>query len=203
MAKKRQQHQGDKTSKPIKHEQSGSSFKRAVAYLFVGILGEFMRYSLCHVLSYLWMFYASAVVFSVINRYHIAEMFENDRHFSHLSSLEREMTFRTEMVWSTMLYCPLLVCISDFCCFQGLYYSYYKTVIQAPSFIDGLMTIMHDNTTEFPDTINTLKRFNLYPEVNAFNPIVIERPHVYEILFCRLLSVVSSDSTFRRLLTWT
>ena len=40
-------------------------------------------------------------------------------------------------------------------------------MIESETFLQGLNQIMYDNITEYPQTINTLKRFNLYPEVSV------------------------------------
>ena len=48
---------------------------------------------------------------------------------------------------------------------MGLYYSYFKTIVEAKTFAGGLDQLVRNNVTEYPDTINVLKRFNLYPEV--------------------------------------
>uniref|UniRef100_A0A8C7P351 C-mannosyltransferase DPY19L1 n=1 Tax=Oncorhynchus mykiss TaxID=8022 RepID=A0A8C7P351_ONCMY len=85
-----------------------------------------------------------AVLAGLLHWAHLTNLFENDKHFSHLSSIEKEMAFRTEM---------------------GLYYSYFKIFINAPSFLHGLHLIMNDRFSEYPLVINALKRFNLYPEV--------------------------------------
>ena len=107
---------------------------------------------------------------------HLAALFENDRFFSHLSPLERELSFRTEMVCvcvsSNMLYSLFnphslthSASLSHSPSHQGMYYSYYKRMVEAPTLSGGVASILQDNLTEYPDTINTLQRFNLLPEV--------------------------------------
>ncbi|XP_069030044.1 protein C-mannosyl-transferase DPY19L3 isoform X2 [Embiotoca jacksoni] len=69
---------------------------------------------------------------------------ENLLWFSQLTEVEREISFRTEC---------------------GLYYSYYKQMLQAPSIQEGLSELIHDNLTESKRTINLLQRMNVYQEV--------------------------------------
>ena len=56
---------------------------------------------------------------------------------SFLQEVEREISFRTE---------------------QGLYYSYYKQLLNAPSLSSGLEQLQADNLTESTNTINILQR---------------------------------------------
>uniref|UniRef100_A0A7N8XSC3 Zinc finger protein 507 n=1 Tax=Mastacembelus armatus TaxID=205130 RepID=A0A7N8XSC3_9TELE len=75
---------------------------------------------------------------------YVATLHENDLWFSNIKEVEREISFRTEC---------------------GLYYSYYKQMLQAPSVQEGLSDLIHDNLTESRRTINLLQRMNIYQEV--------------------------------------
>ncbi|ESO01049.1 hypothetical protein HELRODRAFT_82169, partial [Helobdella robusta] len=77
-------------------------------------------------------------------RFYLSHLFENEYFFSHLSELEREISFKSE---------------------AGFYYSFYKNLINETSLIDGLKKLTNDSSIEYPDVINALQRFNIYPEV--------------------------------------
>ncbi|XP_041353948.1 probable C-mannosyltransferase DPY19L3 [Gigantopelta aegis] len=69
---------------------------------------------------------------------------ENQMFFTGIKEVEREISFRTE---------------------SGLYYSYYKQMVNAKSISSGIQSLIHDNLTEYPSTINILERMNIYQEV--------------------------------------
>uniref|UniRef100_A0A5K4FEI5 C-mannosyltransferase dpy-19 n=1 Tax=Schistosoma mansoni TaxID=6183 RepID=A0A5K4FEI5_SCHMA len=102
-----------------------------------------------------------AITAGYLHCFHVSNLHENDLFFSHLSNLERELTFRTEM---------------------GFYYSYFKQIVLASTFVEGFNSLLTDTRTEYPpylsvvnDTdirknnqcvnLNAIERFNLYPEL--------------------------------------
>ncbi|XP_042584088.1 probable C-mannosyltransferase DPY19L3 isoform X3 [Cyprinus carpio] len=90
---------------------------------------------------------AGLLLAGVIGLFHawcVYSIHENLLWFSQLKEVEREISFRTEC---------------------GLYYSYYKQMLKAPSIQQGLYELIHDNTTESKRTINILQRMNIYQEV--------------------------------------
>ncbi|XP_027999198.2 probable C-mannosyltransferase DPY19L3 isoform X2 [Eptesicus fuscus] len=87
---------------------------------------------------------AVALCAGLLTSVYLATLHENDLWFSNIKEVEREISFRTEC---------------------GLYYSYYKQMLQAPSLVHGFRGLMYDNKTESMRTINLLQRMNIYQEV--------------------------------------
>ncbi|XP_068755171.1 protein C-mannosyl-transferase DPY19L3-like isoform X2 [Montipora capricornis] len=102
-----------------------------------------------------------AVIVGVKYALYVRELHENNLWFSNIGQVEREISFRTE---------------------AGLYFSYYKQIVLAPSFFKGVNDLMHDNKTEHLRTINILERFNIYQEVilaALYRILPIEMEYVY------------------------
>ncbi|XP_075694505.1 protein C-mannosyl-transferase DPY19L3 isoform X2 [Rhinoderma darwinii] len=85
-----------------------------------------------------------ALCLGLATSYYVATLHENDLWFSSIKEVEREISFRTEC---------------------GLYYSYYKQMLHAPSITQGITDLIYDNNTESMRTINILERMNVYQEV--------------------------------------
>ncbi|XP_070354457.1 protein C-mannosyl-transferase DPY19L3 isoform X5 [Equus asinus] len=85
-----------------------------------------------------------ALCIGLLTSVYLATLHENDLWFSNIKEVEREISFRTEC---------------------GLYYSYYKQMLQAPTLMQGFHGLMYDNKTESMRTINLLQRMNIYQEV--------------------------------------
>ncbi|XP_066440023.1 protein C-mannosyl-transferase DPY19L3 [Eleutherodactylus coqui] len=85
-----------------------------------------------------------ALCLGLLTSYYVATLHENDLWFSSIKEVEREISFRTEC---------------------GLYYSYYKQMLHAPSIAQGIADLIYDNKTESMRTINILERMNVYQEV--------------------------------------
>ncbi|XP_042826482.1 protein C-mannosyl-transferase DPY19L3 isoform X2 [Panthera onca] len=85
-----------------------------------------------------------ALCIGLLTSVYLATLHENDLWFSNIKEVEREISFRTEC---------------------GLYYSYYKQMLQAPTLMQGFHGLIYDNKTESMRTINLLQRMNIYQEV--------------------------------------
>nr|XP_053627475.1 probable C-mannosyltransferase DPY19L3 isoform X6 [Cherax quadricarinatus] len=102
-----------------------------------------MYWLLWKILNYTLGVIAVVVILTKYPQY-LDILHENQLWFSNIKEIEREISFRTE---------------------QGLYYSYFKEIIKAPSWIEGCNQLMKDNSTEHGRTINIIHRFNILPEI--------------------------------------
>ncbi len=79
-----------------------------------------------------------------IHVFHVSSVFESETNFSNLDNIGRELIFKSD---------------------HALYYSYYKTIADAPDFMSGFNKLLRDNRTEYPSSLNTIYRFHIFPEI--------------------------------------
>ncbi|KAG4078203.1 hypothetical protein HA402_002255 [Bradysia odoriphaga] len=79
-----------------------------------------------------------------VHVFHVSSVFESETNFSNLDNVGRELIFKSD---------------------HALYYSYYKTIADAPDFMSGFNKLLRDNRTEYPSSLNTIYRFHIFPEI--------------------------------------
>uniref|UniRef100_A0A0N5C083 C-mannosyltransferase n=1 Tax=Strongyloides papillosus TaxID=174720 RepID=A0A0N5C083_STREA len=88
--------------------------------------------------------YILGISIGIIFSYYIYSIHEAQLWFSNIRKIEQEISLRTE---------------------SGLYYSYYKEILQKKNLINGIISLTNDTRTEWPRSINLLERFNIYQEI--------------------------------------
>jgi C-mannosyltransferase DPY19L len=91
-----------------------------------------------------WLIPITSLVIGYMYYLYVYQLLDNERFFEALKPIEREMSFQTE---------------------QGFYYYYYKRVVQAPSTWAAIQSTLVDYGSEYPASLNPLRRFNVYPEL--------------------------------------
>lgn len=87
-----------------------------------------------------WAAIASGMLYAV----YLSTFHERKFWFSSKQELEREISFQAD---------------------SGLYYYYYKKMLQATSIQEGFFELTHDNKTLSLRTLNSVQQISLYPEV--------------------------------------
>ncbi|KAI6203041.1 putative peptidyl-glycine alpha-amidating monooxygenase T19B4.1 [Aphelenchoides besseyi] len=114
---------------------------------------------------------------------------ETSLWFSNIEEMERRISLRTE---------------------SGFYASFFYQIVETRSLKTGLRKLIYDRKSEFPYVINSLERFNIYPEVSlgvfyrflsAFWPFQLPIPTLFYAYFCFLNSGLAVTATF--FLAWT
>lgn len=96
--------------------------------------------------------------------------------FSTRQELERELTFQEG---------------------SGLYYYYYKYMLTAPSFEQGLLDLILDNKTISGQTINVVQRLSLYPElITSFIYKVTNSQDVVEPIYFYVGTVLGLQAVY-------
>ncbi|CAI7717762.1 conserved Plasmodium protein, unknown function [Plasmodium vivax] len=48
---------------------------------------------------------------------------------------------------------------------ESFYFSFFDDIVKSETYLEGLKLLLRDDRSEYPNTINAIRRFNIYPEV--------------------------------------
>ncbi|EUD66599.1 hypothetical protein C922_02920 [Plasmodium inui San Antonio 1] len=48
---------------------------------------------------------------------------------------------------------------------ESFYFSFYDDIVKSETYLEGIKLLIHDERSEYPNTINAIRRFNIYPEI--------------------------------------